>query len=145
MEGKYEYILRLRLDILRRDKDILGFFQRSFTRDCPADRGWTWTIPHIISIIQFTLPGSLHFLRAVIISSLQQQARLASDRLSINHSKQVTKYWICISDLFPRNSMPGFRLSTRPTISLLDPVSVVFSGSALLLANLIPLEYRCEK
>lgn len=38
MEGKYEYNLRLRLDTLRRDRDTLGFCQRSFTRGCPADR-----------------------------------------------------------------------------------------------------------
>ena len=38
MEGKYEYNLRLRLDTLRRDRDTLEFFQRSFTRGCPADR-----------------------------------------------------------------------------------------------------------
>ena len=80
MEGKYEYNLRLRLDTLRRDKDTLGFFQRSFTRGCPADRGWTWMIPHNISIIiLFTLPGSLHFIRSVIVPSLQHKARLASD------------------------------------------------------------------
>ena len=80
MEGKYEYNLRLRLDTLRRDRDTLGFFQRSFTRGCPADRDWTWTIPHNISIIiLFTLPGSLHFIRSVIVSSLQHKASLPSD------------------------------------------------------------------
>ena len=69
--------LRLRLDILKRDKDTWGFFQRSFTRGCPADRGWTWTIPHNISIIQFTLYLGLFTFSALWLSPVSS-SKLAS-------------------------------------------------------------------